>query len=62
MMKWKNSPQKKFQEEATANELIKPDLSNITEQEFRIIAIKLIAGLDKKHSTTENLLLQTSRD
>ena len=47
MTKWKNSPQKKLQEVATANELIKNDLRNITEQEFRIIVIKLIAGLEK---------------
>ena len=47
MMKWKNSPQKKPQEVATANGLIKNDLSNIMEQEFRIILIKLIAGLEK---------------
>ena len=47
MTKRKNSPQKKLQEVATANELIKNDLSNITEQEFRIIVIKLIAGLEK---------------
>ena len=30
----------------TANEFIKTDLSNITEQEFRIIVIKFIAGLE----------------
>ena len=36
IMKQKNSPQKKFQEEMTAKELIKTDISNITEQEFRI--------------------------
>ena len=47
MMKWKNSPQKKLQEVATANELIKTDLSNVTENEFKIIVIKLIAGLEK---------------
>ena len=47
MMKQKNSPQKKLQEVATANKLIKSDLSNITEQEFRIIVIKLIIGLEK---------------
>ena len=46
MTKWKNSPQKKLQEVATANELIKNDLSNITENEFKIIVIKLIAGLE----------------
>ena len=47
MTKWKNSPQKKLQEVATANELIENDLSNITENEFKIIVIKLIAGLEK---------------
>ena len=47
MTKQKNSPQKKPQEVATANELIKNDLSNIMEQEFRLIVIKLIAGLEK---------------
>ena len=35
MMKQKNSPQKKFQEEMTGKELIKTDISNITEQEFQ---------------------------
>ena len=45
MTKQKNSPQKKLQEVATANELIKNDLDNITESEFKIIVIKLIAGL-----------------
>ena len=30
----------------TANELIKNDINNITESEFRIIVIKLIAGLE----------------
>ena len=31
----------------TANKLIKTDLSNATEQVFRIIVIKLITGLEK---------------
>ena len=31
----------------TANELIKNNLSNIMEQEFRIIVMKLIARLEK---------------
>ena len=47
MTKWKNSPQKKFQEIATGNELIKTNLSNIIEKEFRIIVLKLTAGLEK---------------
>ena len=42
MMKQKNSPQKKFQEEMTVRELIK------NEWEFRIIVIRLITGLGKK--------------
>ena len=46
MTKWKNSPQKNVQEITTANELIKKDLNNITESEFRIIVMKLIAGLE----------------
>ena len=47
MTKQKNSPQKKLQEVATANKLIKNDLSNIGENEFKIIVIKLITGLEK---------------
>ena len=47
-MKQKNSPQKKFQEEMTAKEFLKTDINNICEQEFRIIVIRLIAGLEKK--------------
>ena len=47
MTKWKNSPRKKLQEVATANELIKNDLRNIMEQEFKIIVVKLITGLEK---------------
>ena len=46
MMKWKKSPQKNLQEITTANELIKKDVNNITESKFRIIVIKLIAGLE----------------
>ena len=47
MMKQKNSPQKKLQEIATINELIKNDLSKIAENEFKVIVIKIIAGLEK---------------
>ena len=46
-MKWKNSPQKKFQKEMAARELLKTGIKNITEQEFRIIIIRLIARLEK---------------
>ena len=47
MMKQKTLPRKKLQEVVTSNKLIKTDISNIKEQEFRIIVIKLIAGLEK---------------
>ena len=47
MTKRKNSPQKKLQEVATANKLIKNYLSNIAENEFKIVVIKVIAGLEK---------------
>ena len=47
MTKWKNSSQKKLQELATANKLIKNNLSNVTENEFKILVIKLMAGLEK---------------
>ena len=39
-------PHKNIQEITTANELIKNDLNNKTESEFRKIVIKLIAGLE----------------
>ena len=55
MMKQKNSPQKKLQEVVTVNELIKNDLSNITENELRIIVIKLIAGLEKSIQNRESI-------
>ena len=54
MMKWKNSPQKKLQEVATANELIQNDLSNIMEHEFKIIVIKLITGLEKSREDSRD--------
>ena len=46
MTKRKNSPQKNLQEITTANELIKNDLNDISESEFRIILIKLITRLE----------------
>ena len=47
MTKWKNSPQKNLQEITTANKLIKNDFSNTAENQFKIIVIKLITGLEK---------------
>ena len=62
MTKWKNSPQKKFQEEMTARELLKRDINNIYEHEFRIIVIRLVAGLEKSIEDSRELLLQRSRN
>ena len=45
MTKQKNSPQEKFREKITSRELLKTDIHNTSEQEFRITAIRLIAGL-----------------
>ena len=60
MTKRKNSPQKKLQEVATANELTKNYLSNIMEQEFRIIVIKLITGLEKSiEDSRESIATET---
>ena len=55
MVKRKNSPQKKLQEVAKPNELIKNDFINITQQEFRIIVIKVITGLEKKHRRKQRI-------
>ena len=46
MTKRKNSHQKTLQEITTANKLIKNDLNNKQKVNFRIIVIKLIAGLE----------------
>ncbi|KAF0877630.1 LITD1 protein, partial [Crocuta crocuta] len=68
MMKQKNSPPKKFQEELTAKEQLKTDICKITEQEFRTIVIKLIAGLEKgmedirKTIATKTMELKNSCD
>ena len=68
MTKQKNSPQKKLQEVATANKLIKNNLSNVTENEFKTIVIKLIVGLEKSREdnresiTTEMKGLRNSQE
>ncbi|KAF0877000.1 LORF1 protein, partial [Crocuta crocuta] len=68
MTKRKNSPPKKLQEEMTARELLKTDISNITEQEFRTIIIKVIAGLEKSMEdiretmATNNMELKNNYD
>ena len=53
MTKRRNSPLKNLQEEVTATELLKADLDNIPDHEFKKLVIKLIAGVEKsiKEST-----------
>ena len=45
MTKWKNSPQKKFQEEVIAKQFIKTDINNIIEQQFTVTIVRSIARL-----------------
>ena len=62
MMKWKNSPQKKFQGEMTAKELLKTDIANISDQEFRIIVIRLTAGLEKSIEASRESIAAEIKD
>ena len=50
--KGNNSPQRKIQEKITARKLLKADINNISEQKFRIIIIRLMAGLVKNTKNT----------
>ena len=50
MMKIWNSPQKKQQEETKARDLIKTDTCKVSEPEFRIMIIRILAGVEKKHA------------
>ena len=45
MTKWRNSTQRNNQEEITARNLFKRDISNIYEQEFKTTVIKILPGL-----------------
>ena len=47
MTRWKNSPQKKEQEEVMARELINTDMSKKSELEFKTTIIRILAGLRK---------------
>ena len=61
-MKWKNSPQEKFQKEMTARELLKTDINNISDQEFRIMVIRLIPGLEKSIEDSREAIAAEIRD
>ena len=48
MKKRRNSPHKKKQEETTARDLINTDTSKMSEPEFRIMIIRLLAGVENR--------------
>lgn len=47
MTRWRNSLQKKEQEEITARDIINTDINEMSELEFKAIIIKILAGLEK---------------
>ena len=48
MTKRRNSPQKKEQEETTARDLTNTDTSKMSEPEFRITIIRILAGVKNR--------------
>ena len=47
-MKRRNSPQKKEQEKTTARDLTNTDTSKMSEPEFRIMIIRILAGVENR--------------
>ena len=45
----------------TSKELIKTDINNISDQEFRIIVIRLIAGLEKSIEDSRESIARDQR-
>ncbi|KAF0887393.1 LORF1 protein, partial [Crocuta crocuta] len=62
MTKRKSSPPNKLQEELTTNELLKTDISRITEQDCRTIIVKLIAGLAKSIEDLKETMATTNME
>ena len=62
MMKWKNSPRKKIQEEMAAREFLKTDVNNLSEQEFRVTVKRLIAWLEKSIGGSRESIAAEIRD
>ena len=48
MTKWRNSPQKKEHEETTARDLTNTDTSKMSEPEFRITILRILAGVENR--------------
>ena len=47
MTRWKNSPQKKQEAVPKARDLINTDIGNMSDLEFRMMILKVLAGLKK---------------
>ena len=56
MIKRRNSPKKKEQEEKTARELANTDTSKMSDPEFRIMIIRILAGVENR---LESLSVET---
>lgn len=56
MTRQRNSHPKKDPEETTARDLLKTDLSNLSESEFRITVIRILAGLETSIGNTRETL------
>ena len=58
---WKNSPQKKNEQEAklpTSRDLISMDISKMLELEFTVMIIKMLSGVEKSIEDTRETLLE----
>lgn len=62
MTRWTNSPQKTDQEETTARDLLKMDISNASEQELRTTAIRILAGFERSIEDTRETLTAKIKD
>ena len=60
MTRWRNSPQRKDQEEITARDLLKTKISNISEQEFK--TIKVTRVLEKSIEDTRESITTEKRN
>ena len=62
MPRWRNSFQKKEQEEVMAKDIIKTDLNNMPESEFKTTIIRIQAGLEKNIEKTKEFLTTEVKD
>ena len=62
MTKWKNSSQKKEQEEMTDRDLINEDVSKMSKLEFKTTMIKILAGLEKSIKDTREPLTEEIKE